>query len=419
MQNSSFAKYVQQFPSMYKPRRTRAPLAGYSHFADKTKRITNHKIIILGEHGFFNLVVNDATNSICQPFAEFTQETYHIFSYLVQNNKYLVVFEDTGYYNVYDISQGKWLLHKSKAVLPNFRSTCSRGVIIDDEILIIYDWKPKKLKFYLIGKDYLVNPLLVHEYEIQTNPNRLNGCGMCVTNLMKQQSTCQFNIMLFGGRIKSCLPFFYSLNISISHLQKMTNNLNDSIIVIKEHFLDENEIQCINIDKSKKLRWINLSVECISNFKNEPVIVIFGGTDQKTDIHLFNCHTKTFIRKQNVKYSHTQRHCNRKYQLTECFDTIYHRVQVLPFKCSVFPGAIKCNNNHNQSVIIAHRQKYFELNIYNSRNSMEWGRERILWIGFYQNNDNNQCLMKRLPKDVLKYILSFIGMIHPYIVIDV
>lgn len=48
---------------------------------------------------------------------------------------------------------------------------------------------------------------------------------------------------------------------------------------------------------------------------------------------------------------------------------------------------------------------------------MDWDTTRILWIGWHQNRDNNQCLIKILPKDVLKYILSFVGMEDPYIVL--
>ena len=298
MQQSSFGKNVQFIVQQC---RTRAPFAGYSHFAQKSKVMKSPKIVILGEGGFFDLGVTDQTNSIGQPFAEFTQETYRIFSYLVQNNKYLIIFEDNGNYNVYDMSEHRWLLQTNTAVLPQTRSTPSRGVMIDEEMLIIYDWKFKTLKFYRIGEKYLVNPLLIHEYKLKIPTKKFNGCGMCVTNLIKQQSTYQFNIMLFGGRLKSCMPLFFSFNISISHLQKMRDNLNDNNIVIKEHLLDENEIQCINIDKTRKLRWINLSVECITNFKNEPIIVIVGA-DQKKDIHLFNCQTRALICRKNVKY---------------------------------------------------------------------------------------------------------------------
>ena len=35
--------------------------------------------------------------------------------------------------------------------------------------------------------------------------------------------------------------------------------------------------------------------------------------------------------------------------------------------------------------------------------------ERILWIGFYKNGDNNKCIIDKLPKDLIIYILKFVG----------
>ena len=92
----------------------------------------------------------------------------------------------------------------------------------------------------------------------------------------------------------------------------------------------------------------------------------------------------------------------------------------MPFECYSCPAVIKYKNDHAQNMIIVQHCQYFKLNVYN-RDS-RWGRERILWIGFYQNNNNDQCLTKILPKDVLKYILSFIGkqeMVDPYIALDI
>ena len=89
----------------------------------------------------------------------------------------------------------------------------------------------------------------------------------------------------------------------------------------------------------------------------------------------------------------------------------------MPFNGNGSPGVIKCTNDYNQSLIIGNKQQYFKLNICNSTNIMDWDTTRILWIGWYQNRENNQCLIKILPKDVLKYILSFVAMDDPYIVL--
>ena len=33
-------------------------------------------------------------------------------------------------------------------------------------------------------------------------------------------------------------------------------------------------------------------------------------------------------------------------------------------------------------------------------------QERIIWIGFYKNGKNNQCLIHLLPKDIIIFILN-------------
>ena len=38
----------------------------------------------------------------------------------------------------------------------------------------------------------------------------------------------------------------------------------------------------------------------------------------------------------------------------------------------------------------------------------EWEMERILWIGYYQNNDNGLCMIKLLPKEIVNYLVGFL-----------
>ena len=75
---------------------------------------------------------------------------------------------------------------------------------------------------------------------------------------------------------------------------------------------------------------------------------------------------------------------------------------------------MKCNGD-NKLLILQHTN-YFYLNIY--VDYIESKIERIIWIGFYKNNENNKCVIKTLPKDLIIYILCFLGkqsMITPYI----
>ena len=78
---------------------------------------------------------------------------------------------------------------------------------------------------------------------------------------------------------------------------------------------------------------------------------------------------------------------------------------------------MKCNGD--EKLLIVQRKSYFHLNI--CINYIESKIERIIWIGFYKNNENNKCLIKILPKDLIIYILDLLGkksMITPYIKIS-
>ena len=38
-----------------------------------------------------------------------------------------------------------------------------------------------------------------------------------------------------------------------------------------------------------------------------------------------------------------------------------------------------------------------------------WKYQRLLWIAYFQNDKNNQCLLSLLPKDVINHIIKMIG----------
>ena len=75
---------------------------------------------------------------------------------------------------------------------------------------------------------------------------------------------------------------------------------------------------------------------------------------------------------------------------------------------------MKCNGD--KKLLISHEKNYFHLNIYTDY--IESKIERIIWIGFYKNKENNKCLIKTLPKDLIIYMLFLLGkqcMKTPYI----
>lgn len=56
----------------------------------------------------------------------------------------------------------------------------------------------------------------------------------------------------------------------------------------------------------------------------------------------------------------------------------------------------------NQTTDIIHHWKI------NVHSPIEWKIERLIWIGYYQNSQNDKCLIKQLPKDIIKTMLSFL-----------
>lgn len=39
---------------------------------------------------------------------------------------------------------------------------------------------------------------------------------------------------------------------------------------------------------------------------------------------------------------------------------------------------------------------------------IRWDKERIVWIGYHKNKNNNDCLLIQIPKDIVFEILTYI-----------
>ena len=113
-------------------------------------------------------------------------------SYLIENNKYLVIFYRDEYYNVYDMYNDKWLIsnnYNSRGLKVDRRRdgiNTSRDVLIHDEMIIRSSYKT--LYFYFIGSDCIRFPKLEFEYLIQTGGGKRDfkpgsgylDHGMCI-----------------------------------------------------------------------------------------------------------------------------------------------------------------------------------------------------------------------------------------------
>ena len=300
------------------------PFTRYSYFAtsindeyyEQSPQQQQRNIVIGGRDnnvdGFCELIVDDNRNSI--HYKSFTNDYNRKFanskhigfknahftrSYLVQNNKYILVFKLHKCYNVYDMENDKWLLKQGEKKLKYFPE---RGVLINDEIIIgSYD---NELYFYFIGNDHITDPVLLHEYTLKTKKVSFFFHGMCIIDFIKQESsknesqqTYAFKIILFGGFYKQrdFLSSFLYLDILLSY-----QDIELSSISIDENLIDKNEIKLINTNATQETRRYNFGFECIVNSKNQPVIIMIGGNKSQS-IYLFNCVTYELTRHDKVR----------------------------------------------------------------------------------------------------------------------
>ena len=301
----------------------------YSHFStncnDQNKQISpkKRKNIIIGGYsnsgeGFYQFGVDDTCNTISINYKSFKNDFHKKFanlqcigltdarytqSYLVQNNKYIVVF--SGYhasYNVYDMENDKWMLQKDEKRLDHFPE---QSVLINDEIII--ESLHNNLFFYYIGNCHITDPILIHRYTLKTKHVSFKGHGMCIIDFIKQESahaqdeSCQaykLKIVLFGGsRNKDFLSSFLYLDASLSYISD-DKKFKLVSLSIDENLIDKKKIELINMNKTTMKKYYDFGYECVLNCKNEPIIIIIRRAEE--NIHLFNCVTYKLIEHQQV-----------------------------------------------------------------------------------------------------------------------
>ena len=323
------------------------PFTRYSSFPTNTERydqqtqnVDKKKLIVSATYSDFSnscfqeFFTDDETNAMHYKsfendynkkfahlkYSSLWQGDYLSHSYLIENNKYLVVFKDNDYYDVYDMDKDKWLVDH-KCPLGEKVGFKSRSIMINDEIIIASGDDLCGLRFYYMGNKHITNPITIYSHYLQT-PLLFAQHGMCViafkkldTNLKKSKNlknellkTFELKIILFGGSWNDpILSSFLILDILIDcDYSKNWQSFPDVDISIDETLIDWNKIKLTNMGFSYTLRksiiWKNFGYECIFNDKNEAIIIVIGGFGKwRQDIHLFNCVTYELASKQKVK----------------------------------------------------------------------------------------------------------------------
>lgn len=231
----------------------------------KKKSTKQQKNIIIGGYssnkgGFHELIVNDHPKSINyksfendynKKFANIKHigawSARYTHSFLIRNNKYLIVFSYNDCYNVYDMCNDKWLLKQGEKGLTKNNSFESRSVLIKDMIIISTG---EKLYFYHIGNDHIRHPKLFHEYKLRNYKNvSFNGHGMCLMDFEEESSQYgsnlqyRFKIILFGGTSnKDALSSFLELDVKFVFFSR----LNGADMSISERLINKTENEVVN-----------------------------------------------------------------------------------------------------------------------------------------------------------------------------
>ena len=67
----------------------------------------------------------------------------------------------------------------------------------------------------------------------------------------------------------------------------------------------------------------------------------------------------------------------------------------------------KISDKDKEASVIVHGSTT-EYNLkFDRRDGLSWQQERIIWIGFYKNLKNKQCLIRLLPADIVNCVVEF------------
>ena len=81
-------------------------------------------------------------------------------------------------------------------------------------------------------------------------------------------------------------------------------------------------------------------------------------------------------------------------------------------QCQLFPATriFYDKGDPNPNILVMQEYKYFIFKIY--VHYIEWNQARIVWIGFYKNENNPKCLIAKLPKDIVKQLFEYLPIVN-------
>ena len=171
---------------------------------------------------------------IYEQFSTYNAEYYH--SFLLNNNKYLMVFDESGS-NVYDIENDNWLLDKNdrEIIYNDGYIPIDRVLLLTDEIFIITSHY--ELYFYFIDiKNDIAHPKLLKIWDLENTTVKYEEHGMIYTKFnihtttntkeKIETTTLDLEIILFGDDTIDFFETFSKFNIKLSYVCNLKANSN-------------------------------------------------------------------------------------------------------------------------------------------------------------------------------------------------
>lgn len=439
---------------------------GHTKFTSTSKSKPQIKTIIVGgssccETDIYEMTITKENNSISyksfkKDFGKINanlskigyQNTSYIHCHLKswKDEKYIVIFDKLRGFNIYDIKRDQWVYQaKDNCRYVDLQSFGARSMYLTNNVLLVSD------NCYL---EFFLNSITIDENKNDNNNSGMNSSidinktkydvkfkrilicklkrkfnlhGLCCVDVTSQTSKVtekenskdkdkdtdtnenksdgnekdnlnflmKFKLIAFGGDARKCfLSSFVIFNVTFCYKYKICPNSNRKLykkqpeITVVEKEIESTDIKCSN-DKDAHLlsisKWNSFGFGCIHNKQNEPIIVIVGGLTAynsnvfSKSICLFNTVTYKMILKRNV----------------------------LPVKCSHYPSVISYYdaNRSLTSILVSQGNCIYPIDIHHVTT---WVTIRLIWIAFYKNEQNSECLIKNVGKDIIIFILRFV-----------
>ena len=342
-----------------------------------------------------------------------SQCRYRLSLFMTENEKFLIDIDTVSMvYRLYDCEKCEWIVgDESKCdeiVFKNGPGTNgSQNLLINDNLWIVCGCSTicfynlidiKKPKFI---KQFDFSDWICYVYDRINNPyDKKPGAYYFFGLILLECKLCNndddhdvdhvnrwfVKLLLIGGMSEQ--RFENSMLIVTFDVVYCDCDHNDDDINCSEIRIDD--IKISPVEHKKSLEYANDDIEPIYNLynfgwyyiKDNNTILLIGGVNRHEPTH--SIYFYDF--KENVIYKQL------KYKNEVNFGDIKER------DCQYI---VKWMRNRYQCYILFDNQCY----VINLKWKILWSIQRVIWIGYYKNQQNDSCFLAKMPKDVINLII--------------